>query len=176
MDSGKCTSCGSLLGAGSRSGLCPNCLAPGVPRPRTTEDAAAANVAVLQAEGSPAPGAPAAVAGMGDIPPFSEVPPGWRPDPFRDGIPGEGGGRRPTPEDGGGVFWTPTSPAPHIEGYEVLRPLKQGGQGIVYLAVQRSTKRKVAIKVLLAGAFASKSPAGGSSGRSSWSPASSTPT
>src|SRR5436190_4859324 len=154
MDSGKCTSCGSPLGADSRSGLCPKCLTPGVPRLRTTEDAAAANVAVLQAERSPAPGARGAA--QGDIPPFSEVPRGWQPDPLPDGSPGPGGGRRPAPEDGGGVYWTPTTPAPHIEGYEVLRPLKQGGQGIVYLAVQRSTKRKVAIKVLLAGAFASK--------------------
>jgi serine/threonine protein kinase len=35
-----------------------------------------------------------------------------------------------------------------IEGYEDLRELQRGGQGIVFQAVQRSTKRAVAIKVL----------------------------
>jgi hypothetical protein len=34
-----------------------------------------------------------------------------------------------------------------IEGYEVIRELHRGGQGVVYQAVQKHTKRKVAIKV-----------------------------
>ncbi|MCH7993942.1 MAG: serine/threonine protein kinase [Planctomycetes bacterium] len=42
-----------------------------------------------------------------------------------------------------------------IEGYDIIRELHRGGQGIVYEAVQKSTKRKVAIKVLLEGGFAS---------------------
>jgi serine/threonine protein kinase len=42
-----------------------------------------------------------------------------------------------------------------IEGYKLLRELHRGGQGIVYQALQQTTKRKVALKVLLEGPFAS---------------------
>lgn len=47
-----------------------------------------------------------------------------------------------------------------FEGYEVVREIHRGGQGVVYLAIQLATKRKVAIKVMHVGPF------GGSSGRS----------
>ena len=44
-----------------------------------------------------------------------------------------------------------------IEGFEILREVHRGGQGIVYQAIQNQTKRKVAVKVLLEGAHASPS-------------------
>ncbi len=60
-------------------------------------------------------------------------------------------GDRPARADRG------TAAAPEIEGYEIIRELHRGGQGIVYLAIQKTTKRKVAVKVLRDGAFASAS-------------------
>ncbi|MGE4197023.1 MAG: protein kinase [Phycisphaerales bacterium] len=50
-------------------------------------------------------------------------------------------------------------PADAFPGYEIVREIHRGGQGIVYQAVQKTTKRKVAIKVLHLGPF------GGSKGR-----------
>ena len=49
-----------------------------------------------------------------------------------------------------------TGPATSISipGYRVLGEVHRGGQGIVYLAIQTSTKRKVAIKVMKEGPFA----------------------
>jgi len=35
-----------------------------------------------------------------------------------------------------------------VPGYEVVRRLHEGGQGVVYVAVQQSTRRKVALKVM----------------------------
>ena len=51
----------------------------------------------------------------------------------------------------GGSAWRPTD---HIHGYRMIRPLYRGGQGVVYLAEQLSTKREVALKVLYDGALA----------------------
>ena len=41
-----------------------------------------------------------------------------------------------------------------VPGYELLREIHRGGQGVVWLAEQDGTRRKVAIKMLLAGRFA----------------------
>lgn len=51
----------------------------------------------------------------------------------------------------------PSLPADAIPGYELLRVISHGGQGVVYQAVQKATKQKVAIKVLLEGPYASPS-------------------
>lgn len=49
----------------------------------------------------------------------------------------------------------PSVRTPTIPGYSDVEELRRGGQGVVYIATQQSTKRRVAIKVLGAGAFAS---------------------
>jgi len=46
-------------------------------------------------------------------------------------------------------------PAPEIAGYRVVGPLGRGGMGTVWRAVQLSTQREVALKVMGSGAFAS---------------------
>ena len=48
------------------------------------------------------------------------------------------------------------SALPTVEGYEIISTIHHGGQGIVYKAIQTKTKRKVALKTLLAGALASR--------------------
>ena len=48
-------------------------------------------------------------------------------------------------------------PADAFPGYELIRELSRGGQGVVYQAIQAHTQRKVAIKVLREGLYASKS-------------------
>jgi formylglycine-generating enzyme required for sulfatase activity len=47
------------------------------------------------------------------------------------------------------------SPAPSIEGYQLLHPVGGGGQAVVYKAVQETTGRKVAVKVIPGGPFVS---------------------
>lgn len=51
---------------------------------------------------------------------------------------------------------TPTGPAPHepVPGYLVVDELGRGGQGVVYRAEQKATRRPVALKLLARGVFA----------------------
>ena len=44
-----------------------------------------------------------------------------------------------------------------IPGYQIGRKLSEGGQGVIYLAFQKSTRRKVAVKMMRKGPFASQS-------------------
>ena len=46
--------------------------------------------------------------------------------------------------------------AKSLPNYTILEELHRGGQGVVYSAIQNSTKRKVAVKFILQGSFASE--------------------
>ncbi len=107
---------------------------------------------------------------------MSEQPPNPTPDPTPTPsptptptpLPGTGSGsdreraliegalRQASPRPAGELF-PPRArglPKDAIPGYEIVREVHRGGQGVVYLAVQRSTQRKVAIKVIHGGPLA----------------------
>ncbi len=58
--------------------------------------------------------------------------------------------RGSTGRDGSPADWLTDS----LPGYEIVRQLHRGGQGVVYQAVQKSTQRTVAVKVMREGPFA----------------------
>jgi serine/threonine protein kinase len=49
-----------------------------------------------------------------------------------------------------------SSAFPEFEGYQIIAELPQGGQAVVYKAIHKATKMKVALKVLLPGLLASE--------------------
>ncbi len=51
---------------------------------------------------------------------------------------------------------TPEPAADSIPGYSIVHEIHRGGQGVVYQAIQKTTRRKVAIKVMREGPFASR--------------------
>ena len=70
----------------------------------------------------------------------------------RMALAGDSAPKTPLSDDGDGLA---AVAARTIDEYRLLKELGRGGMGVVYLATQESTKRQVALKVLLDGAFAS---------------------
>ena len=58
------------------------------------------------------------------------------------------GGKGPSPDT--------TAELPHIEGYEIVDQLGSGGMGVVWRALQLSTRRHVALKLMGGGMFGSE--------------------
>jgi hypothetical protein len=59
-----------------------------------------------------------------------------------------------SPGSSAAIFVTP--PPDSFPGYELVKEIHRGGQGVIYQAVQKSTQRRVAIKVMKEGPFAGK--------------------
>jgi len=71
----------------------------------------------------------------------------------------EGSGEAAETSSSGSRFDPLENPRPilsEIGGYDIIREIHQGGQGVVYEALQKTTNRRVAIKVLRHGRLANK--------------------
>ncbi len=99
----------------------------------------------------PTPGSPAR-------PPTDTTPPADGSDRERNLI--EEALRQGTPRAVAAIIADSLPPEGTFPGYDLLREIHRGGQGVVYQAIQTSTRRKVAVKVLHGGPFS------GSSGKS----------
>lgn len=65
--------------------------------------------------------------------------------------------RRALSDDGDyGADHGADAPLPEIEGYTLEFEIHRGGQGVVYSAIQERTGRRVAVKLLLTGAYSSR--------------------
>src|SRR5687767_8867110 len=120
MGAARCPSCGSPMGVGALAGLCPKCLALGNSQGGAIEDAVAVGVLdearAIGAAGSDATPAPHERRERS----LPTEPDDTPPDDNRYGPPPVADERVP--------IWTDRPATPRIEGYDVLRPLKQGGQ------------------------------------------------
>ncbi|MBP7937723.1 MAG: protein kinase [Phycisphaerae bacterium] len=102
---------------------------------------------------------------MGTHPQPDSEPEGRLIEAARREVRGPGGPEPSEPAPGSDAQGAP--PLPHaadsgapaidsIPGYSIIREIHRGGQGVVYEAVQKTTRRKVAIKVMREGPFASR--------------------
>ena len=64
--------------------------------------------------------------------------------------------RSPRPPEARKTEHFSAPPPDSFVGYQIIREIHRGRQGVVYQAGQKSTKRRVAIKVMKEGPFASK--------------------
>lgn len=62
---------------------------------------------------------------------------------------------QPPPQPPAISFAGPRQPVPTVSGYQILAPLGQGGMGTVWRAIQNSTRRPVALKIMRTGLLSS---------------------
>ena len=161
MNARTCPRCGTPFGAGALEGMCPKCLVADGSSANTTVEAPPWATRTGSHEGGRARRQPIRATPPGPV--ESLRTPGFpvgtiRPDRRRPRRPRSGGTRRERRgrrREGRGRAG-PTATTCRRSTATKRPRTGHGGQGIVYLAVRLSTKRKVAVKVLRAGVFASE--------------------